>query len=216
MTKKTARLAVTVLAVCLANDMALAQQPDIADKLFDSVSVHVGQGVNQKLREIPSHLLAGDLRWDKTYQAGVDLGKTRGTLGRSFASLQGSWLEHVSHGYEVVLARHNGLQSLTELGAAYRLRTPDQALGPITVNFSAGTGLSYAFGTPAYEYPTKNGPHERHNVLLMSLFELEWGLASHPDTRLITRIHHRSGLFNTIAPHGYDSDFIVIGLRHRF
>lgn len=205
-----------ILALCLTSGATWAQQADDGSHWFDTVSVYGGQGVNQKLREIPSHLIAGDLRWDKAYMAGIGLSKTRGTLGQSFASLQGSWLEHVSHGYEAILARRNGLDTVTELGLDYRIRTPELGLGPVTVNFSAGTGLSYAFGTPSYEYPTQNGLHERHNVLLMSLFELEWGLAQRPHTRLFTRVHHRSGLFETIAPRGYDSDFIVIGLRHRF
>lgn len=214
MTKKLSFLAFHGLVVCLASSATWAQQEQAG--LFDSVSVYAGQGVHHKLQEVPEQLFSGNLRWDKTYLAGVALGKTRGELGHNFPSLQGGWFEQVSHGYEVVLNQHHGMQSLAELGAIYRLRTPDLELGPITVNFSAGTGFSYTFGTPSYEFPTKKGPHEKHRTLLMSRFELEWGLAGAPDTRLITLLHHRSGLFETIAPRGYDSNFIAIGLRHRF
>jgi hypothetical protein len=204
-----------VLALGL-NAAAVQAGTPSADGVFDSVSVYAGQGADHNLRELPGLILTGRLDWDKSYFTGLALGKDRGTLGQSFKSLQSTPFASFRHGYEVVLVQHRGLQSNAELGAAYMLRTPDLQMGPLGVNFAAGAGLSYALGTPSYEDGPKGDPERRYRLQLLALFELELRLRGLDNISVITRVHHRSGVYGLIAPQNVGSNFLAVGLRYKF
>jgi hypothetical protein len=146
----------------------------------------------------------------------VALGKTRGTLGGSFAALQDSPVSDVRHGYEIVLAKHHGLQSQVELGGAFTLRSPDLTLGPLAVNAGAGVGLSRAFGTPTYEDGPFDNPTRRYKTQLLFLFEAEWKLRYWEQLSIVTRVHHRSGAYGLIAPRNVGSNFLAVGVRYSF
>jgi hypothetical protein len=197
---------------------AAAVQADTltADGVFDSVSLYAGQGADHNLLELPKLIIAGRLDWDKSYFTGLALSKTRGTLGQSFESLQSTPFAAFRQGYEVLLVQHRGLQSNQELGAAYTLRTPDLQMGPLGVNFAAGAGLSYAFGTPSYEDGPKADLGRRYRLQLLALFELEWRLRGLKDISLTTRVHHRSGVYGLIAPQRVGSNFLAVGIRYKF
>jgi len=180
------------------------------------ITVYAGQGADLNLLEVPRAILTGDLERESSFFAGASYGRTYGTLAGSWPALSGSVLGSLQHGYEVILLQHHGRQSNAELAAGYLLRTPDAALGPVRVNFAAGVGVSHAFGTPTYEDPPDNDPTRRYRTQLLALFELEWKLAAAPAWALVTRVHHRSGVYGLIAPRHVGSNFIVAGLRYRF
>lgn len=185
-------------------------------RIFDSVALYAGQGVDLNLRELPGAVLRGDLHRESSYFVSLGLGKVWGTLGGSVEALRGSFVENVRHGYEVVLVQHHGLQDNFELGAAYLLRSPDLALGHLRVNAAGGAGLSHAFGTPSYEDGPAGDPERRYRTQLLILLEAEWSWDSLPQVALVTRVHHRSGAYGTIAPSGVGSNFVAAGLRYRF
>lgn len=187
-----------------------------ADRFFDSVSVYAGQGVNHNLKELPGRIATGRLDWDKSYFTALGFGKVRGMLGQNFNSLQSTPFASFRHGYEMVLVQHRGLQCDTELGAAYTLRTPDLQMGPLGVNFMAGTGLSYALGTPSYEDGSKIDPERRYRLQFLGLFELEWHMHQFDNLSIITRTHHRSGVYGLIAPQHVGSNFLALGVRYKF
>lgn len=187
-----------------------------ADGVFDSVAVFVGQGVNQNLRQLPVKIATASVDWDKTYYAELGFGKIRGTLGQSFESLQGTPFASLRHGYETVLTKHFGLQYNSEVGAAYMLKTPDLELGELRVNFAAGAGLSYALGNPTYEDGADNDPERRYRTQFLALFDLEWHLADSDKLSIITRGHHRSGVYGLIAPRHVGSNFLAIGVCRKF
>lgn len=187
-----------------------------ADGAFDSVSVYGGKGANHNLIELPGQIIAMNLDWDKTYFAAMGFGKVRGTLGQSIESFQGTPFESFLHGYETVLVKHAGLQSNGEVGAAYMLKTTDLQMGMLGVNFGAGAGLSYALGYPSYEDGPDNDPARRFRLQLLALFDLEWHLTGYDNLSVVTRVHHRSGVFGVIAPRHVGSNFLAIGLRNKF
>ncbi len=209
----SASLLMTLLGLHLGSAQA-DQQP--TDRWFDSATVYVAQGADHNLTELPGKIVTADINWDKSYFTAIAAGKTRGTLGASMASLDGTPFGAISHGYEVVLVKHRGLQSNLEAGAAYMLRTPTAYLGPVGVNFGTGAGLSYAFGTPSYEDGPKNEPDRHYRLQLLALFELEWRLRDVKDISLVTRVYHRSGVYGLIAPRNVGSNFLAAGLRFQF
>lgn len=209
-------LAAMPLCLLLAPAGALAQSAAPDQRLFDSVTGYSARGVDLNLREFPKAIFRGDLRTEDSWFWGVGLGKTRGTLGQSLPLARGTFVENVRHGYEVVLLQHWGRQDNVELGAAYFLRTPDAALGPLRVNAAGGAGLSHAFGTPAYEDADPSEPDRRYRTQFLLVLETEWSLAQAPAWSLVTRIHHRSGVYGLIAPSKVGSNFVVAGVRYRF
>lgn len=187
-----------------------------ADGAFDAVSVYAGKGADHNLRELPGRIIARDVDWDKTYFAAMGAGKVRGTLGQSIESFQGTAFGSVLHGYETVLVKHSGLQSNSEVGAAYMLKTADLQVGELGVNFGAGAGLSLALGYPGYEDGPDNDPARRYRLQLLALFDLEWRIAGFDKLSIVTRVHHRSGVYGLIAPRHVGSNFLAAGIRHRF
>ncbi len=187
-----------------------------ADGVFDSVSVYAGQGADHNLRELPGLVISGRLDWDKSYFTALGLGKDRGTLGQSVASFQSTPFASFRHGYEMVLVQHRGLQGNAELGAAYIVRTPDLQMGPLGVNFGVGAGLSYALGTPSYEDGQKDDPERRYRLQLLVLFEFEWRMRGFENLSVITRVHHRSGVYGLVAPQHVGSNFLALGVRYKF
>lgn len=187
-----------------------------ADGVFDSVSFYAGQGANHNLRELPGKIITRNLDWDKTYFAALGFGKIRGMLGQSLESLHDTPFATIRHGYETVLVKHTGMQSNAEMGAAYMLKSPDLHLGKLGVNFGAGAGLSYAMGNPGYEDGPDNDPGRRYRTQLLALFELEWRMIGDDDLSVITRVHHRSGVYGLIAPRHVGSNFLAVGVRHKF
>ena len=187
-----------------------------AENFFDSASVYAGQGVNHNLKELPGRIATGRLDWDKSYFTALGFGKTRGILGQSFESFKSTPFSSFRHGYEMVLVQHRGLQGNAEVGAAYTLRTPDLQMGALGVNFMAGVGLSYALGTPSYEDGSKTDPGRRYRLQFLGLFELEWHMREFDNLSVITRIHHRSGVYGLIAPQHVGSNFLAVGVHYKF
>lgn len=208
-------LALLFLALVFEADIARAETFS-ADGMFDSVSVFAGKGANHNLRELPDKMISGNLDWDKSYFAALGFGKMRGTLGQSTESFRDTPFASVRHGYETVLVKHFGMQNNSEIGAAYMLKTPDLHLLKLKVNLGAGAGLSYALGYPGYEDGPDNEPARRYRLQLLALFDLEWGMTGLENLSVITRVHHRSGVYGLIAPRHVGSNFLAIGIRYKF
>lgn len=209
---------VTALVVLVMGLNAVQVQAETfsADGMFDSVSVFAAKGANHNLRELPDRIITRNLDWDKSYFAALGFGKVRGTLGQSIESFQGTPFASVRHGYETVMVKHFGMQNNSEIGAAYMLKTPDLHLLKLKVNLGAGAGLSCALGYPGYEDGPDNDPARRYRLQLLALFDLEWGMIGYENLSVITRVHHRSGVYGLIAPRHVGSNFLAVGIRHKF
>jgi hypothetical protein len=93
----------------------------------------------------------------------------------------------------------------------WRSRELDLPATRARVNFAVGEGISYALSRPTFEGLENN---ERPRKFLNYLaFEAE---ISHPalaGVSLVSRLHHRSGIFGLIAPQGSGSNILGLGLR---
>jgi hypothetical protein len=201
-------------ALMLANP-AHAEEAQAAP-YFDHVSVFTAQGADHNLPELPKVILQGDLEWEPSYFTSVSLTKDFGQLGERSRLIEKTFFRDIEQSVELVWAQHHGLQNNGELGAAYLLRTPRLNMGPVSVNFGSGVGLSHAFGTPSYEDGPFANPTQRYRTQLLALFELEWRLRKFEHFSLVTRIHHRSGAYGLIAPRNVGSNFLAIGVRYDF
>jgi hypothetical protein len=186
------------------------------DQIPYAVTVYAGQGSDHNLKQLPKAIISGDVKWEKSYFTSVAFSADRGPPGHGISFFQGTPFASVRYGYEAILTQHRGLQNHLEAGAAAKLTTPDLFIGPVGVNFGAGLGLSYAFGTPSYEDGPINDPTRRYRTQLLFLLDLEWRLRGIDNLSLVTRVHHRSGVYGVIAPQNVGSNFLAAGLRYRF
>jgi hypothetical protein len=205
------------LLLAAATGSAAAQTPEPPGRIFDSVALYAGQGVDLNLRELPGAVLRGDLHRESSYFVTLGLGKVWGTLGGSVEALRGSFVENVRHGYEVVLVQHHGLQDNFELGAAYLLRSPDLALGHPARQRGRRRGPvarvrhAQLRGRPGRR-PRPPLPHPAADPAGGGM-ELGLAVAAGAGD---ARATIRSGAYGTIAPSGVGSNFVAGGLRYRF
>lgn len=176
-------------------------------------TIYGGRGIDSDLLQIPRQLVEGP-DYESAYFVGGSYRQPLSTpapLQRAF-----DWLRvpNTQTGFELIAVKYSGLQSNVEVDAAYTLTFAPLRLGPVGISFGAGWGLSYAFGTPAYEDGPKHNPERRYRFQSYSSYELAWQHTALPRWALITRIHHRSGAYGLIAPRRVGSNFLTIGVRY--
>ena len=154
---------------------------------------------------------------------------TDGTLGDAFSassSLENSYLMTVGAGREFYryddwislelegqFVQHFGIQDHEEFNLALVLRwLPFPWDSYLDTSFAAGDGLSYATEVPEIESERHDG--EATRLLNYLMFELAFNLPQLPRWSLITRIHHRSGIFGLFdGVHG-GSNAVCVGLKY--
>jgi len=84
----------------------------------------------------------------------------------------------------------------------------------LKTSFALGEGLSLASETPAFEEKYQG---EKTNPLLNYLMlELTFALPRQPRWSLVTRIHHRSGIYGLINDTHGGSNALGLGIRYHF
>jgi hypothetical protein len=215
-TRVICRFAALIALVAGPNPASAQAEMPAADAMLDSVSAYAGQGVNHSLINLAGRIAGGRVDWRETFFTALGAGKELGTLGQRFYRIQGTPFASARHGYEVTLIQHRGLQSNVELGVAGMLRTPDLHLWALSVNFGIGAGLSYALGNPRAESRTLEDAGKQYRAQILGLVDVEWRIRGMADVSLITRVHHRSGMYGLVAPKGAGSNFLALGVRYRF
>lgn len=199
--------------------VAALDSPVIAHAATDrSMGLYVAKGMDTNLPEIPGRILEGDLRFDPTHLAAVSVLHLLPPPASWQPLFDRSGVPATRIGLEAVLAKHEGLQQHAEAAAAVTLRFGGWRIGMVRLHPMLGMGLSYAAGEPRYEDPPSRGDSDRrYRLQLFNVYELAWRLDD-PQSRweVITRIHHRSGLYGIVAPRGVGSNFLGIGLRRSF
>lgn len=182
----------------------------------EAVTVYEGQGVDANLIHVLPDLFLGDLIFEKTYFTAV--GYYRRIDTPAFLQSFFGWLgvPGTNIGFEVIAAKHYGLQRNAEADLSYLLRFARFSLGPLWARFGAGFGLSYAMGRPTYEDGSFEDPEKRYRFQYYGSYELEWGYGTTQRITLVTRIHHRSGIYGIIAPPHVGSNFMTAGIRYHF
>jgi hypothetical protein len=191
-----------------AKDVPLSES-----RAISNLTIYTAQGVDSDLLDLPGHLFSGSLDYESSYFTGF--GYQHGTATPTWldAGLALVRLDGVTTAVELVGVRHSGLQDNSEANVAYAIRSPHARLGPLTMRAGFSIGASYAFGTPSYEDAPKNRPDKRYRLQNYNAYELEWGMSRYPALCLVTRIHHRSGMYGLVAPRRVGSNFLTTGIR---
>jgi hypothetical protein len=187
-----------------------------ADEHSPLLTLYLAQGADPDILSIFPELLRGASVTEDTYFLALGYFQplaTPGGLQRLFELLR---VPNTRTGVEGLAGKHFGLQYNVEVGAAWQLRFAPLRLARLRVRPAVGIGLSYAIGNPAYEDGPRSNPDKRYHLLNFNSYELEWSLEPLPAIALVTRIHHRSGIWGVIAPPIVGSNFLSVGLRYRF
>jgi hypothetical protein len=180
------------------------------------LTFYYARGADPDFFNILPELIRGESMTDDTYLYALSYFHpltTPGGLQKVFDFLR---VPNTRTGIEGVVGKHNGLQHNWEVGATWQLRFAPWRLAMVRVRPAVGIGLSCAIGDPAYEDGPEHDPEKRYHLLNFNIYELEWGLQKVPAISLVTRLHHRSGIWGVIAPPLVGSNFLAVGLRYRF
>lgn len=167
------------------------------------VTLYGGQFVDNELLKV---LFQGDifhLNPEDSHLATVSLSKE---LAR--------WKRYIAFELEGQIGRHFGLQDNWEFNALVVFRW---LLFPwdryLDTSFAFGEGFSYATEEPFIESEFQDAD----SVQFMNyiLLEFEFALPTVPHWSLLTRLHHRSGIFGVFGT-GEGSNFVGLGVRYRF
>jgi hypothetical protein len=170
--------------------------------------MYLGQYSPKKYHEVPfsSH-------WDLKDQYMGTVG-----LGREMARITSLWGLDVDLGMELegLGSHHWGRYGdYQEFVGSFNLRWhkfPWNEHLPTTL--AHGIGLSYATVVPEQEVLYRRGKSSRLLVFLM--WDITFGLPSHPQWAVFFRIHHRSGAFGTFdGVHGA-ANYPCIGIKYGF
>lgn len=187
-----------------------------ADDHPSQLTLYLAQGANPSIYMIFPEMLRGEPVMDDTYFAALGYFYPLATpsgLQKVFDLLQ---VPNTRTGIEGQVGQHHGLQHNVETGATWQLRFAPLRLPLLRVRPAAGIGLSYAIGDPSFEDGSRFDPEKRYHLLNFNIYELEWSLEKAPAVSLVTRIHHRSGIWGVIAPPLVGSNFLAVGLRYSF
>jgi hypothetical protein len=85
----------------------------------------------------------------------------------------------------------------------------------IVESFAVGEGLSYANTDPNFEKQLHDDK-DANDLLNYLAFEFVFKLPQVQNTKLIYRLHHRSGVFGLFDDITGGSNYLSFGLRHKF
>jgi len=124
------------------------------------------------------------------------------------------WGRVVAWEAEGQFGTHFGYQDHEEFNAALVARwLPFPWDGVVNTSFAIGEGLSYASERPYTEgvFRNRTGRHYLNYLFV----ELDFSLPNVPAWSLVSRVHHRSGVFGVYGTRE-GSNFVGFGLRRRF
>jgi hypothetical protein len=212
MIKASSILLLAILAMIFSTPVILAAEPEHSPQF----TLYAGRGVDSNLVDIVPKAFKGELEMDDTYLYAIGYFHPLTTPGLLQTIFDFLWIPNTRTGTEAVVGRHHGLQENWEVNAAWQLCFAGLRLGPVGIRPGVGLGLSYALGTPTYEDGPKGNEEKRYRFQNFNTYELEWSAPDASRLSLVTRIHHRSGIFGIIAPRRVGSNFLTVGLRYSF
>ena len=126
----------------------------------------------------------------------------------------GNYDNKIDFELEGQLVRHTGLQRYSEYNAVFIARWhPFPWDNIVDTSFAIGNGLSYATEMPEIELLHHPKSSKFLNYLLL---ELTFTVPSQSDWHIVTRIHHRSGMFGTFSDVYGASNAWGLGVRYTF
>ena len=164
-----------------------------------SLMLYQGFGTSTDMGET----LVLDIKTEASYFTGLVVNRKMFPFWRYFTfELEGQVLKHY------------GKQDHWELDGLFLLRWhPFLLSSNLNIEFAAGGGLSYATQTPVIEAEIRDTTSQ---LMAYIAFEMAFTLAEYPEWTLVTRIHHRSGVFGLFNNTYGGSNYLALGLRHHF
>ena len=164
-----------------------------------TVLLYQGWGISADLGET----LVFDIKFEDSYFTGLVLNRKMFPFWQYFTfELEGQVLKHY------------GEQNHWELDGLFLVRLHPFILeSSVNIDFAVGWGLSYATETPAIEEKNRDNTSQ---LLSYLAFEVAFTLPEYREWTMVTRIHHRSGIFGTFNDTYGGSNFLALGLRYHF
>lgn len=127
------------------------------------------------------------------------------------------WSRHVSLEPEIGIGQRSGRQSATELWGALFFRYHGFPWdGVLRTTVALSTGLNWASELTAVERDRNQNDGKGSHWLHFLAPEVTFSLPDHPDTELLFRLHHRSGIFGLINGASGGAQYATVGFRVRF
>ncbi|MDR1968924.1 MAG: hypothetical protein LBQ32_09585 [Burkholderiaceae bacterium] len=171
-----------------------------------------GTWMDTTLPAFPKNLLTGNIKLQNAHFLGGGLSRVlvpRFDIPFFSTTLPGNSME-----LEGQIVKHFGKQDHVELTGAIVVRSGEiHPLEQLSFNVAWANGFSYALSNPAYEKGPEGipGVNSRKFQYYMGI-ETEFTHQSMPNTHLMIKLHHRSGIYGVISQRKTGSNYIVIGL----
>lgn len=214
MTKQPRIFLVLITLLCVVSSPAVLQAAELENS--SQLTFYAGRGVDSNLVDIFPKAIKGELDMDDTWLYALGYYHPLGTPGLLQSVFNVLGVSNTRTGVEAVLGRHHGLQANWETDAAWQWRFAGWTLGPLAIRPGIGLGFSYALSRPTYEDGPQGNEEKRYRFQNFNTYELEWSAPDVSRLALVTRIHHRSGMYGIIAPSRVGSNFLTVGLRYSF
>jgi hypothetical protein len=203
-------LAALVGAGCLAGAPAAAWSPGDLFKPCEgdcAVAIYSGVYIQDSLTDLWS---SPSFPWDWDYASDDHLIAT--TVSRVTWEFWRHWTMEPEFG----IGQRYGRESATEIWGAFFFRYHgfpwDRHL---LTTVAISTGLNWASEITDVERDRANDG-EGSQVMHFFAPEVTFALPSHPNTELMIRIHHRSGVFGLVSDAFGGAQYATVGLRFRF
>lgn len=152
--------------------------------------------------ELSSILFAGDFSTGDVGLVGVSFAREIGSLGNA---LRFEW--------EIGGTLHYGAETFASFHTYFVARWIWFPWNKwLMTTYAIGTGPSIATKKSKYEAEDGEASFYKNGMMM----ELTFGLPEQPNWMLQARIHHRSSIFGVLGNAGSPSDYLTIGLKHRF
>jgi hypothetical protein len=178
----------------------------------DSLFVLTGESINSNLIDLPAKSLKGDLEFEVYKLTGIGYQKDVAHPDFIASGLDYFGINDAKSSLELMAVQHYPQHSLLENVVAYHIKSRpfDWSWTKLTLGFSIG--LSYVYGTPAFDDGSKDASNKKYRLLNYNAYEASfWNQKE--DSAVFFRIHHRSGMYGLIAPEGVGSNFLTLGIK---
>lgn len=210
MSGRTERLATAVLVAWLSAGPAAAWS--VGDLFAPcngdcAVAVYSGVYIEDSMTDLWS---SPSFPWDWNYASEDHLVAT--TVSR----VTWEFWRHWTLEPELGIGQRYGRESATELWGAFFFRYHGFPWDRyVLTTMALSTGLNWASEVTDVEQDRAN---DDEGSQLMHYFapEVTFALPSHPNTELMIRIHHRSGVFGLVSDALGGAQYATVGLRFRF
>lgn len=173
----------------------------------ERIGFYIAQGTSTYLPDMPKTWIDPDIiyHFDPTYLFAF-------SYSNLFKEYENS---DFKMGLETVVGLHTGLQEHGEIALAWLFHLarilPDNPW--IDADITYGQGLSLALADPLYEEGSERFPQMRYRLQTFLMLDVEGYMIHYEKLRFFARIHHRSGVYDVIAPRGVGSNFIGFGFK---